>query len=190
MTPYERAFRTAHRPPPDIDSAAWIEANVRLPAGATPEPGPIRLWVHQRGIAAAFDDPLCSRITWLKSARIGATTVQSALILSRLALDPGPMLILQPRDSDIRDYAVELDTLAEHSLDHNVLAVDKERRDVQQIRRLPTGNVNFSAAGSPANFRRIGARYLWMDEISAYGPTAEGATSCLSGQADGQLPRS
>ena len=53
------------------------------------------------------------------------------------------MLILQPRDSDIRDYAVEIDTLAEHSLDHNILAVDKDRRDVQQIRRLPTGNVEF-----------------------------------------------
>ena len=180
MTPFERAFRTAHRPPPDIDSVAWIEANIRLPAGATPEPGPIRLWAHQRGIAAAFDDPLCSRITWLKSARIGATTVQSALILSRLALDPGPMLIMQPRDSDIRDYAVEIDTLAEHSLDHNILAVDKARRDVQQIRRLPTGNVGFSAAGSPANFRRVGARYLWMDEISAYGPTAEGPPVALA----------
>ena len=70
MTPFERAFRRAHRPPPDIDSAAWIEANIRLPAGATPEPGPIRLWAHQRGIVeAAFDDPLCSRITWLKSRR-------------------------------------------------------------------------------------------------------------------------
>ena len=100
--------------------------------------------------------------------------MQSALILSRLALDPGPMLIMQPRDADIRDYSVELDTLAEQSLKHNSLAVDKARRDVQQIRRLPTGNVNFSAAGSPANFRRIGARYLWMDEISAYEPTAEG----------------
>ena len=50
---------------------AWIEANVRLPAGVTAEPGPIKLYRYQRGIAAAVDGPRVERVTVLKSARIG-----------------------------------------------------------------------------------------------------------------------
>ena len=49
----------------------WIEANVRLPAGVTAEPGPIKLHPYQRGIAAAIEDPRVERVTVLKSARIG-----------------------------------------------------------------------------------------------------------------------
>jgi phage terminase large subunit GpA-like protein len=47
--------------------AGWIEQNVRLPAGTAAEPGPIRLYPFQKGIA----DPQIERVTVLKSARIG-----------------------------------------------------------------------------------------------------------------------
>ena len=40
-------------PPP----TAWVERVIRLPAGSAAEPGPIKLYPYQRGIAAAiFDD--------------------------------------------------------------------------------------------------------------------------------------
>jgi phage terminase large subunit GpA-like protein len=54
----------------------WIEQNVCLPAGAAAEPGPIKLYAYQRGIAAAIGDPKIERITVLKSARITALAVR------------------------------------------------------------------------------------------------------------------
>jgi hypothetical protein len=50
--------------------ASWIEDNVRLP-GTTAEPGPIKLYPYQRGIADAFADPRIARVSVLKCARIG-----------------------------------------------------------------------------------------------------------------------
>ena len=49
----------------------WIEANVRLPAGVTADPGPIKLYPYQRGIADAVADPKIERVSVLKSPRIG-----------------------------------------------------------------------------------------------------------------------
>lgn len=40
----------------------WIEANVRLPAGVAAEPGPIKLYPYQCGIAAAIADPQIERV--------------------------------------------------------------------------------------------------------------------------------
>jgi len=53
---------------------AWIEANIRLPASVTAEPGPIKLYPYLRGIAAAVGDTKVERVTVLNSARISYTT--------------------------------------------------------------------------------------------------------------------
>jgi hypothetical protein len=52
-----------------------MEENIRLPAGDTAIPGPIRMWGYQRGIADAIGDPLIERVTVIKSARVGYTTL-------------------------------------------------------------------------------------------------------------------
>jgi phage terminase large subunit GpA-like protein len=49
--------------------STWIERTICLPAGTTAEPGPIRLYSYQRGIAAAIGDPSIARVTVIKSAR-------------------------------------------------------------------------------------------------------------------------
>jgi phage terminase large subunit GpA-like protein len=54
---------------------AWIEANLRLPAGIAAEPGPIKLHPYQRAIADAIADPKIERVSVIKSARIGFTTL-------------------------------------------------------------------------------------------------------------------
>jgi phage terminase large subunit GpA-like protein len=59
---------TAKRPQ---SLSGWIEQNVRLPAGASADPGPIKLYPYQRGIAAAISDPKVERVSVIKSARVG-----------------------------------------------------------------------------------------------------------------------
>ena len=53
----------------------WLEEVVRLPAGIAAEPGPLRLHRYQRAIADAIADPKVERMSVLKSARIGYTTI-------------------------------------------------------------------------------------------------------------------
>jgi Phage terminase large subunit (GpA) len=57
---------------------AWIERIIRTPAGSAAEPGPIRLYPYQRGIAAAIGDPGIERVSVLKSARVGYTALLTA----------------------------------------------------------------------------------------------------------------
>ena len=45
------------RPKRPMPLYKWIEGNVRLLAGTTDEPGPIKLYPYQRRIAAAIGDP-------------------------------------------------------------------------------------------------------------------------------------
>ena len=41
----------------------WIERVIRLPRGDAADPGPIKLYPYQRGIANAIADPKIERIT-------------------------------------------------------------------------------------------------------------------------------
>jgi hypothetical protein len=79
---------------------AWIEANVRLPAAAA-EPGAIRLYPYQRGIADAIANPQNERVTVLKSARVGYTAVMTAALAHfvvrelQVGRDPRSLFILE-----------------------------------------------------------------------------------------------
>ena len=85
--------------------AGWIETNVRLPAGSA-EPGPIKLYPYQCGIAAAIGDPKIERVTVLKSARVGYTAVMAAAFARFVVREPSPILVLMPTEADCRDYMV------------------------------------------------------------------------------------
>jgi phage terminase large subunit GpA-like protein len=72
----------ALKPPPVLPLADWIEANVRFPATVSATPGAVRLWAYQRGICDAIDDPAIERVTVIKSARIGYTSLLTGVIAS------------------------------------------------------------------------------------------------------------
>ena len=93
-------------PPPRIDLATWIEGNVALPEGMTSNPGLVRLWPYQRGICDAISDPEVERVTVVKSARLGYTTLLTGTIASYVANDPCNLLVVLPTDDDCRDYVV------------------------------------------------------------------------------------
>ena len=79
-----RRAAEALRPPPLEPLSTWLEATLRLPQGLAAEGGPIRLWPTQRGIADALADPAIERVTLVKSARSGFTTLLTGLVAHRL----------------------------------------------------------------------------------------------------------
>lgn len=94
------------------DSAAATAAigvdrgNLYLPSDVSALPGRIRLYPYQRGIADAISDPLGERVTMVKAARVGFTTILTGCIASYVANEPSPILAVLPTESDCRDYMV------------------------------------------------------------------------------------
>ena len=68
--------------------SGWNRTSICRP-GSPPDPGPLRLWAFQRGIADAIGDPEVERVSVLKSARVGFTTCCAARSRPR-ANDPSP----------------------------------------------------------------------------------------------------
>jgi phage terminase large subunit GpA-like protein len=93
-------------PPPKLNLADWIEANIVLPESVSAHPGPVRLFPYQRGIASAISHPLIERVTLVKGVRLGFTTLLTGAIGAYVANEPASILALLPTDSDTRDYVV------------------------------------------------------------------------------------
>ena len=103
---HRRRALAALRPPPRLNLSTWIEQNIVLPDDVSALPGKVRLWPHQREIADAITDPLVERITIVKPARAGFTTLLTAAIGYFVTDDPCPILALLPTESDARDNVV------------------------------------------------------------------------------------
>ncbi len=84
----------------------WLEEVVFLPAGLAAVPGLLKLHPYQRAIADAIADPKIERVSVLKSARIGYTTVLVGMA-HYMVREPSPILVLMPTESDCRGLMVD-----------------------------------------------------------------------------------
>ena len=123
-------------------------------------PGPLKLWPHQRGIADAIGDPAMERVSVLKSARVGFTSLLCAAIGHHCVNDPAPIRCLQPTESDVRDFTVsDLEPLFEASpatLSRDVAR--NEDRSTLAHRIFPGGSLKVIAKAittSPASLMPI-----------------------------------
>jgi phage terminase large subunit GpA-like protein len=160
--------------------AAWIEANIQLP-DVVAEPGPIRLAPYMRDIADAIGDPAVERVTVIKSARVGFSTVVTAAIAYHVIEDPCPVLVLLPTQDDCRDYVVsDVERLFDASprlrkrLSGPKAGSDRTNRNTLTHRLFKGGDLKVVAGKAPRNLRRHTARVLMVDEADAIEASAEG----------------
>lgn len=179
-----RSALAALRPPPRLPLSRWIEEHLRLPDGVTALPGPVRLWPYQRRIADAISDPAVERVTIMKSARLGFTTLLTGALASYVANEPAPILALLPTEADARDYMVsDVEPIFEASpVLRGLLAADTDeaQRNTLNHRRFPGGSLKVVAAKAPRNLRRHNVRILLIDEADAMEPGAEGSSIGLA----------
>lgn len=165
-------------PPSRLPLSQWIETHLRLPQGVSDQPGKVRLWAPQRGIAEAISDPAIERVTLVKPVRVGFTTLLTGAIASYVANDPSPILALLPREADCRDYVVsDVEPIFEATpaLQGLLSSVsDESDRNTLLSRRFPGGSLKVIAAKAPHNLRRHNVRILLIDEADAMEPGAEG----------------
>jgi phage terminase large subunit GpA-like protein len=78
-------MKRAKRKP--VTLSQWIETNIVLP-DVVAVPGPLVLAPYMREIADAIGDPAVERVSVLKSARIGFSTVLTAAIAYHVVKGP------------------------------------------------------------------------------------------------------
>jgi phage terminase large subunit GpA-like protein len=165
-------------PPPRLQLSEWIEKNVRLPEGVSALPGAIRLYPYQREIADAISDPEIERVTMVKAARLGFTTLLSGAVGAFVANEPSPIMCLLPTDADCRDYVVsDIEPIfAASPALKGLLSADAEEgeRNTLTSKRFPGGSLKVIAARSPRNLRRHTVRVLFCDEADACEAGPEG----------------
>ena len=76
-------------PPPQMALSDWVEASVVLPSASTAVSGPMRLYKPQREVADVLGNPKYTRVSVLKSARVGYTVLSAAAIVYWASQDPG-----------------------------------------------------------------------------------------------------
>ena len=170
-----------------VPLSQWIEDVVSLPAGIASAPGPLRLHPYQRAIADAIADPKVERVSVLKSARVGYTTLLVGAIAHFIAREPSPMLVVMPTESDCRGLMVddiEGLFLESPALRDKLPMPSPGRCDRNTLvhRIFKNGSLKIVAAGAPRNMRRHSARVLLIDEIDACQETAEGNAVALAEQ--------
>lgn len=173
----------AWMPPPRLPLSEWIEREVRLPSDVSSLPGPIRLYPFQRGIADAMSDPTIERVTVVKSARIGYTTLLVGLVGAHVLNEPAPILFVLPTEDDCRQFVVsnvEPTFEVSPNLAGAMVADQGEKRNTLLSRRFPGGSLKVVAAKAPRNLRGHNARILIIDEADGMEPTREGHAPALA----------
>jgi phage terminase large subunit GpA-like protein len=144
----------------------------------------LRLWPYQKQIADCISDPQYERITMLKAARLGFTTLLTGALGHFAVNEPCPVLCLLPTESDCRDYAVtEIETTFENSPTlSGLLSSDNSEHDRSTLlsRKFPGGSLKLVPAKTPRALRRHTARVLLIDESDAMLPTPEGDALALA----------
>lgn len=155
-----------------------------MPEGVAAVPGPIRLYPFQKGIADAISDPTIARVTVLKSARVGYSTLLIGAIGHFAANDPAPILVVLPTEDDARRLVVDdLEPIFDASPAlKGALSGDLMERDRNTMlsRRFPGGSLKAIAARSPRNLRAHTARVLFLDEVDGMESGAEGSPIVLA----------
>lgn len=178
-----RAASLAWLPPPRLALSEWIEREVRLPPDVSSLPGPIRLYPFQRAMADAMSDPTIERVTVVKSARIGYTTLLVGLLGAHVINEPAPVLFVLPTEDDCRQFVVSnVEPTFETSpaLAGAMVADQREARNTLLSRRFPGGSLKVVAAKAPRNLRGHNARILIIDEADGMEPTKEGPAPALA----------
>lgn len=144
-------------------------------------PGRIRLYPFQRGIADAVGDPLLERVTILKSARIGYTTILVGSIAHFVVNDPSLVLTYLPSEDMAKSFVTsDLEPTFEDSpalngrLSGDQVKGGGRNRTTMLMRQFTGGTLKILSAETPRSFRAHNARVVIMDEVDSMTATKEG----------------
>jgi phage terminase large subunit GpA-like protein len=163
-------FRLAATPPTDMVPSVWADTH-RILSQQSAEPGPWRTdrTPYLREPMDSIGDPDVERICFMASTQVGKTEWLLNCIGYAIDQDPGPTMLVMPRDED-RDYMGSMrvqpmlndsPALAAHL---TPWAWDVNRRYISFDRMT----LYYASAQSPAGLASRPIRYLFCDEVDKY----------------------
>jgi len=121
-------------------------------------------------------DPRIEKVVVMSSSQVGKSEIINNVIGYYIDVDPGPMLMVQPRIEDAEDYSKR--RIAPMIRDTEVLAekvADSKTRDVNNtilMKVFPGGFLAMGGANSPAGLASRPIRILLCDEVDRFPDSA------------------
>ena len=160
-------------PPPRLTLSQWAARYAMLSRETSAQTGRFRAFPYQTGMMDAVTDPAVTKITVMKSARVGYTKTLDHVVGYYVHQDPSPILLVQPRVEDAEDYSkTEVTPMIRDTPELAALAGDMKAKDSGQTILKKTfrngASISMVGANSPGGFRRITARIVAFDEVDGY----------------------
>lgn len=170
----DEIFATTFRDSTRIPVSQWAEERRVLSGEVAAEPGP---WRNDRTpylveIMDCLSDPEVTEVVIMKSARVGYTEgVIGNGVGYFVDQDPSPILIIQPTESDAEDWSRrQLEPLIRDTPGiSEQFGSSRGRAATNTIltKYFPGGSITVRGGHSPRGLRRINARVVFFDEVSA-----------------------
>jgi len=166
------------KPPPKMTVSQWAEAERRLPAEDSAEPGRYRTSraPYQRRMQDVINDPYIDTIVFMTSAQIGKTVIILNSAGFFMDHDPSPIMIMQPTLEMAQTFSKK--RLSPMIRDTPVLrdkVKDAKSRDSDNTileKGFPGGYVVMVGANSPSSLASRPMRVLLADEIDRFPESA------------------
>jgi phage terminase large subunit GpA-like protein len=175
-----RSWRDGLTPDPLLTVSEWADRHRFLSSRASAEPGRYRTdrTPYMRAIMDALSPSHpCRRVAVMKSAQVGFTEGGNNWIGYVIHHAPGPMLAVQPTVELAKRFSRQrLDSLIADSpvLRERVKpARSRDAGNTVLTKEFPAGLLVITGANSAVGLRSMPARYLFLDEVDAYPPSAD-----------------
>ena len=175
-----QAWHDGLTPDPALTVSEWADRHRVLSPRASAEPGRYRAdrTPYMRAITDALSPTHSARrIVVMKSAQVGFTECGNNWIGYVIHHAPGPMLAVQPTVELAKRFSRQrIDPLIAESPALRERVRPARSRDAGNTvlsKEFPAGLLVITGANSAVGLRSMPARYLFLDEVDAYPPSAD-----------------
>lgn len=178
ITDTVRQIAALWAPPPRLSVSEWADRNRKLSRESSAQAGQWKTRPYQREPMDAFTDPSVHTIVMMVARQTLKTEVINNCLGYVIDQDPGPVLVVQFRDTDCQKWSkIRLaPMLRETPCLHGKVSSEKSRsgENTVEYKAFPGGHLSVVASASPGNLAALPIRYLFCDEIDKY-PASSGA---------------
>lgn len=174
------SWRDGLTPDPTLTVSEWADRHRILSPRASAEPGRYRTdrTPYMRAIMDALSPAHpARRVVFMKAAQVGATEAGNNWIGYIIHHAPGPMLSVQPTVELAKRFSRQrIDPLIAESpalRDRVKPARSRDAGNTMLSKEFPAGLLVITGANSAVGLRSMPARYLFLDEVDAYPPSAD-----------------
>jgi len=165
-------------PPERLTVTEWADKNRRLVTKSSAQNGEWVTRPYQREPMDVFTDPKVHTIVLMVARQTLKTETVQNCIGYAVDKDPGPILVVQYRDTDCRKFSKIrlMPMISATPCLASKISPSKSRSSGNTVdyKDFPGGHLSIVASGSPGNLAALPIRYLFCDEIDKY-PASAGA---------------